>query len=87
MQIETVIKQKLEEQGYQQVFFVCGSKELYYSAFYIPSRKRDAKKAKKIEMKVEQCESNKFVAHEFINNAWVAVAEIMMPTNLHQEVN
>lgn len=78
MTIEIIIKEKLEEQGYQQVFFVCGTKERYYTAFYVPSLKRDAKKAKKIELKVEQSESNKFVAYEFIKNAWITVAEIMI---------
>lgn len=81
MQIESVIKQKLEEQGYQQVFFICGTKERYYTAFYVPELKRDAKKAKKIELKVEQREVNKFVACEFVKNMWSDVAEIMMPSN------
>lgn len=79
MTIEIIIKEKLEAQGYQQVFFVCGRKERYYTAFYVPALKRDAKKAKKIELKVEQSESNKFVAYEFIKNAWTTVAEIMIP--------
>lgn len=79
MRIETIIKQKLEEQGYEQVFYICGSKELYFSAIYIPEIREYTKKAKKVELKVEQREDNKFVACEFIKNIWSDVAEIMMP--------
>lgn len=78
MRIETIIKQKLEEQGYQQVFFICGSKELFFTAFYVPELKRDAKKARKIELKVNRSDANKFVAYEYIKKSWVCVAEMMI---------